>query len=148
MLKIGEEFKEIIEKIIDTSAIMVKLGANTTINITTAWDQYSIPFDTIMSNLGDKFTLNSDGSISYSGNKNLKVEVNILVGDFGNHSQVYPTSSFNTYYQDYANSSRQVAKHSCIGKSNLIRGIIRTNGTGNLMLYGGNTYCYMIVEEI
>lgn len=149
MMYLGEEvIKEINKKRIDNSAIMVKLGAHTTINNTTAWEIRNIPFDTIIYNSGDKFTLNSSGSINYNGHKNLKVEVGITVNSFGNHSNIFPVSNFDAYYQDDANSSKHRARHFCIGRAEVIRGRVRANATGELILSGGSNYCYMIVEEI
>lgn len=132
--------------------IMVYLNANTTI-ATQAWTQVNIPFNTIKYNYGGKFSLNtSTGVVSYTGNKKLKVTVQLCRGDSTTSGSLYPSTSLYSWYEEWANGTQTFwAKSISIADApSTIAGKFGSSAAGNSVLQGhaNNMYTYMIVEEI
>lgn len=132
--------------------IMVYLGANTTI-ATQAWTQVNIPFNTVKYNYGGKFSLNtSTGVVSYTGNKKLKVTVQLFRDSSTTSGSLYPSTSFYSWYEEYANGTQTLwAKSiSMADAPSTIAGKFGSSTAGNSVLQGhaNNMYTYMIVEEM
>ena len=134
--------------------IMVFIQANKTIAIGTAWDPYTIPFDKVKYNVGNKFSLNTTtGEITYTGDKALKITLHIKRDTSTTAGRIYPTTSDDNYFQDDTTDALPLGSHISIrpkGSTIAIYGRVRTSATGNAVLNGNSTspYTYMIVEEM
>lgn len=130
--------------------IMVQLKQSTGLYCETAWNQYTIPFDLIRSNQGEKFILNGDGSVSYFGDKNIKITIHITKED-GTEIEAYPCTETDSYFQEWTTTGRIYASHISF-KSGACKTYakIRPSRTGTLTLTGdqNSPYTFMIIEEI
>ena len=135
-----------INQITSKSAIIVALTENKTITHSNAWDSYSIVFDKVIEKVGDAFSLNSDGTISY--NKNGTIKATLFLTIVSTSSKVYPELRLGgktSPYQTSANSGD--VSISFIGTGNIV-GSFRPSGTGNTVLKGSAMYTSLMVEEI
>lgn len=135
-----------INQITSKSAIIVALTENKTITHSNAWDSYSIVFDKVIEKVGDAFSLNSDGTISY--NKNGTIKATLFLTIVSTSSKVYPELRLGgktSPYQTSANSGD--VSISYIGTGNIV-GSFRPSGTGSTVLRGSAMYTSLMVEEI
>lgn len=135
------------------SAIMCYLSAPSTIQIDTAWGQYKIPVNKTKFNIGDKFTLESDGNITYTGSRPIKMTVHVYFYVDGSTSEQdgYPCSNIDTYYQEFCNASRPTATYIAYGEgSGTYYGIIRPSKAGAIALQGNSAspYTFVTIEEL
>lgn len=134
------------------SVIMVHLNSNTSINNASAWANYTIPFNKIKYKFGDKFTLNSDGSVTYTGSSNLKITMQIQrAKSLNTAGNLYPTSSVDNYFQTFTSDYTDFATYVGIASgSQTIKGIVKPATAGTIGLYGDSvsTYTYMLIEEL
>ena len=135
-----------INQITSKSAIIVALTENKTITHSNAWDSYSIVFDKVIEKVGDAFSLNSDGTISY--NKSGTIKATLFLTIVSTSSKVYPELRLGgktSPYQTSANSGD--VSISYIGTGNIV-GSFRPSGTGSTVLRGSAMYTSLMVEEI
>lgn len=134
----------------ERNAIMVNLASSKYITASSAWGFYNIPFNNTVANIGNKFKLELDGSVSYTGNKPLKITVHITREDSNTAGTLYPVNSQFYYYQEATslNNSSVATQVSVINPTSKIYGQVRNSGTGTIALYGGDTYTYMLIEEL
>ena len=137
------------------SAMMVTVGSNKTMDCTSAWETTIIPWDYIKYNIGDKFTLLSNGRIQYTGNRPVKLTIHLQYSENDTCGTVYPVLSSSTYYQEYCATNNLFA--TAVGFEQAapgyeFYGAVRTSGTGKKYVYTGNNgaspYSYFMVEEL
>ena len=135
---------------VNKSAIMVALSQNTTITSTEGWSWLKIPFDTVISKIGNDFSL-VDGMVVCNKN-GVRAKVTLHVYVISAPSPVYPSISMGDYYgryQEYAATG--VVNALEIGNLNRnwnVRGFIRPSFIGDAVIKGYDLYTYMLVEEI
>lgn len=135
-----------INQITSKSAIIVALTENKTITHSNAWDPHSIVFDKVIEKVGDAFSLNSDGTISY--NKSGTIKATLFLTIVSTTAKVYPELRLGgktSPYQTSANSGD--VSISYIGTGNIVGGF-RPSGTGSTVLRGSAMYTSLMVEEI
>lgn len=135
-----------INQITSKSVIIVALTENKTITHSNAWDSYNIVFDKVIEKVGDAFSLNSNGTISY--NKSGTIKATLFLTIVSTSSKVYPELRLGgktSPYQTSANSGD--VSISYIGTGNIVGGF-RPSGTGSTVLRGSAMYTSLMVEEI
>lgn len=135
---------------VNKSAIMVALSQNTTITSNEAWSWLKIPFDKVISKIGNDFSL-VDGMV-VCNKKGVRAKVTLHVYVISAPSPVYTSISMGDYYgryQEYAATG--VVNAVEIGNLNKTwnaRGFIRPSFVGDAVIKGYDLYTYMLVEEI
>lgn len=157
-----EEVQEIVAEAVKValanesrSAIMVTVGSNKTMDCTSAWGTTVIPWDYVKYNVGDKFTLLSNGRVKYTGNRPVKLTIHLQYSADDTCGTVYPIVSSSTYYQEYCATNHLFATAIGIEQGTPgyeFYGAVRTSGTGKKYVYTGNNgaspYSYFMVEEL
>ena len=135
---------------VNKSAIMVALSQNITITSTEAWSWLKIPFDKVISKIGNDFSL-VDGMVVCNKN-GVRAKVTLHVYMVSAPSPAYPSISMGDYYgryQEYAATG--VVNALEIGNLNRnwnVRGFIKPSFIGDAVIKGYDLYTYMLVEEI
>lgn len=135
-----------INQITSKSAIIVSLTENKTITHSNAWDSYNIAFDKVIEKVGDAFSLNSDGTISY--NKSGTIKATLFLTIVSTPSKIYPELKLGGKTSPYQTSaSSDGVSISFISTGNIV-GSFRTSATGSTVLRGSAMYTSLMVEEI
>lgn len=135
-----------INQITSKSAIIVALTENKTITHSNAWDSYNIVFDKVIEKVGDAFSLNSDGTISY--NKSGTIKATLFLTIVSTPSKVYPELKLGGKTSPYQTSAGSDGiSISYIGTGNIV-GSFRPSATGSTVLRGSAMYTSLMVEEI
>ena len=139
----------------EKSAILVTFKTNTDLEITEAWIQKKIPFDTVGRKIGNGFSLSSDGTVVASSDvKRFRAIVGVRLAE--NYSaDVYPriySESGASWYTDngYQKSTTQIRNETvdtCVNNKN-IYATLSSSRTGTVKLRGDFAYTYMLVEEL
>lgn len=135
---------------VNKSAIMVALSQNTTITSNEGWSWLKIPFDKVMSKIGNDFSL-VDGMVVCNKN-GVRVKVTLHVYMVSAPSSAYPSVSIGNYYGQYqeyaATGIVNALEIGTLNKNWNVRGFIRPSFTGEATIKGTYLYTYMLVEEI
>lgn len=135
---------------VNKSAIMVALSQNTTITSTEGWSWLKIPFDTVISKVGNDFSL-VDGMV-VSNKNNVRAKVTLHVYVVSAPSSVYTSISMGNYYGQYqeyaATGIVNALEIGTLNKNWNARGFIRPSFVGDALIKGTYLYTYMLVEEI
>ena len=135
---------------VNKSAIMVALSQNTTITSTEGWTWLKIPFDTVISKIGNDFSLVNGMVVCNKDNVRAKVTLHVYV--ISAPSPVYPSISMGDYYgryQEYAATGVvNAVEIGNLHKNWNARGFIRPSFVGDAVIKGYDLYTYMLVEEI
>lgn len=139
----------------EKSAILVTFSTNTDIEITEAWVQKQIPFDTVGRKIGNGFSLSKDGTVVASSDvKRFRAVVGVRMTE--NYSaDVYPriySESGASWYTDsgYQKSTTQIRNETvdtCVNNKNILA-TLSSSRTGTVKLRGDVAYTYMLVEEL
>ena len=139
----------------EKSAILVTFNTNTDLEITEAWVQKKIPFDTVGRKIGNGFSLANDGTVVASSDvKRFRAVVGVRMIE--NYSvDVYPricSESGASWYTDsgYQNSTTQIRNETvdtCVNNKN-IYATLSSSRVGTVKLRGDFAYTYMLVEEL
>lgn len=139
----------------EKSAILVTFNTNTDLEITKAWVQKKIPFDTVARKIGNGFSLANDGTVVASSDvKRFRAVVGVRMIE--NYSDdVYPriySESGASWYTDsgYQKSTTQIRNETvdtCVNNKN-IYATLSSSRTGTVKLRGDFAYTYMLVEEL
>lgn len=139
----------------EKSAILVTFSTNTDIEITEAWVQKQIPFDTVGRKIGNGFSLSKDGTVVASSDvKRFRAVVGVRMTE--NYSaDVYPriySESGASWYTDsgYQKSTTQIRNETvdtCVNNKNILA-TLSSSRTGTVKLRGDFAYTYMLVEEL
>lgn len=138
---------------IPKNVIMVRLSENKTVPVSTAWDTYKIPYDSLVYQRGTGFSFDSStGLITYNGPKTaVKITNFISRAESTTAGNLYPTSSGSAMYETIAGATNPRAEHKSVralSNGTVLQGSFRPSGTGNAVLQGTALYTYMIIEEI
>lgn len=135
---------------VNKSAILVALSQNTTITSTEGWSWLKIPFDKVISKIGNDFSL-VDGMV-VCNKDNVRVKVTLHVYMVSAPSSAYPSVSIGNYYGQYqeyaATGIVNALEIGTLNKNWNVRGFIRPSFTGEATIKGTYLYTYMLVEEI
>lgn len=139
----------------EKSAILVTFNTNTDLEITEAWVQKKIPFDTVGRKIGNGFSLSNDGTVVASSDvKRFRATVGVrLLESYS--VDVYPricSESGASWYTDsgYQKSTTQIRNETvdtCVNNKN-IYSTLSSSRTGTVKLRGDFAYTYMLVEEL
>lgn len=139
-------------QITDKSAIMVTINASRYINNVSAWVSYLVAFNRVVSNIGNKFSLNSDGTVNYKGNKPLKITFQILRDSTTTAGTIYPVvDNVGGGVQGSTNATYTTFQYVRVTNPiSTIKAMVQGSTAGNIVLIGhaSNVYTYMIVEEL
>lgn len=135
---------------VNKSAILVSLSQNATITSNEGWSWLKIPFDKVISKIGNDFSL-VDGMV-VCNKSNVRVKVTLHVYMVSAPSSAYPSVSIGNYngqYQEYAATGIVNALEiGTLNKNWNVRGFIRPSFTGEATIKGTYLYTYMLVEEL
>lgn len=132
---------------IEKSSIMMYNETDITVNATTAWAQYKVPFNSIKSIVGDKFTLNDDGDVIYTGDKAVKVTIRIARKDTIS-GILYVHSYFGSSSYDSATSNKPSALAMDIFKDKKTFNVWVSDSVAENITFSQGVGTYMILEEI
>ena len=139
-------------KITSKSAIMVTINANKYINGVTAWTGYALAFNRVVYNVGNKFSLESDGTVKYTGSKPLKFTLQIHRDGTTTAGNIYATvSGVGSGVNGHANANQFIFQYVKIGNAmQTIKALVQGSTAGNIVLTGheSNNYTFLIVEEL
>lgn len=139
----------------EKSAILVTLSENKSFNVSTAWGDNIIPFDTIIRKIGDGFMLEtSTGTIKPADKvKNVKITLGLNLNNTVS-GQVYPriySQSGISNFSEYGNEVNVVLRNETVDKcdtSKIIKGGFRYSTTGEVIIKGWQQSTFMLVEEL
>lgn len=135
---------------VNKSAILVSLSQNTTITSTETWSRLKIPFDKVISKIGNDFSLENGMVVCNKDGVRVKVTLHIYM--VSAPSSVYPSISIGNYYGQYqeyaATGIINASEIGILNKNWNVRGFIRPSFTGEAVIKGTYLYTYMLVEEI
>ena len=138
-------------KVESKSMIMVALNASKTFNNCTAWGWYHLPYDRVVTKVGSKLSLSSDGRVLYTGDKVLKVTIQVNRNSGTTAGNIYPFFNNLSEFQGAASSAVPIAHmFSFIIGAKDIKVWLAPSTTGKMVLEGHatNNYNYLIVEEL
>lgn len=139
----------------EKSAILVTFNADANLEITAAWVQKKIPFDTVGRKIGNGFSLASDGTVVASSDvKRFRATVGVRLSETYS-VDVYPrisSESGASWFTDsgYQKSTTQIRNETvdtCVNNKN-IYATLSSSRTGTVKLRGDFAYTYMLVEEL
>nr|DAQ70778.1 MAG TPA: hypothetical protein [Caudoviricetes sp.] len=135
---------------VNKSAILVSLSQNATITSNEGWSWLKIPFDKVISKIGNDFSL-VDGMV-VCNKSNVRVKVTLHVYMVSAPSSAYPSVSIGNYYGQYqeyaATGIVNALEIGTLNKNWNVRGFIRPSFTGEATIKGTYLYTYMLVEEL
>lgn len=135
---------------VNKSAILVSLSQNATITSNEGWSWLKIPFDKVISKIGNDFSL-VDGMV-VCNKSNVRVKVTLHVYMVSAPSSAYPSVSIGNYYGQYqeyaATGIINALEIGTLNKNWNVRGFIRPSFTGEATIKGTYLYTYMLVEEL
>lgn len=135
---------------VNKSAILVSLSQNATITSNEGWSWLKIPFDKVISKIGNDFAL-VDGMV-VCNKSNVRVKVTLHVYMVSAPSSAYPSVSIGNYYGQYqeyaATGIVNALEIGTLNKNWNVRGFIRPSFTGEATIKGTYLYTYMLVEEL
>lgn len=135
---------------VNKSAILVSLSQNATITSNEGWSWLKIPFDKVISKIGNDFSL-VDGMV-VCNKSNVRVKVTLHVYMVSAPSSAYLSVSIGNYYGQYqeyaATGIVNALEIGTLNKNWNVRGFIRPSFTGEATIKGTYLYTYMLVEEL
>lgn len=135
---------------VNKSAIIVALSQNTTITSNEKWSWLKIPFDKVISKIGNVFSL-VDGMV-VCNKDGVRAKVTLHVCMVSAPSSVYPSISMGNYYGQYqeyaATGIINALEIGTLNKNWNVKGFIRPSFIGDALIQGTYLYTYMLVEEI
>lgn len=151
---VNQELQSVDKKINENtsrSAIMVSISSSKTISSVSAWAWYSLAFDRVAKNIGDKFSLASDGTVNYSGTRPIKVTLHINRSSDSTCGSLYPFVQSISDFQGQATASNPIFDFVYIFENtNNLKAWITPSSSGKAIFLGHAThnYTYMLVEEL
>lgn len=137
---------------INKSAIMVAINATRYLNGVSAWSATAVAFNRVVYNIGNKLSLNSDGTVKYTGNKPLKFTFQIFRNSSTTAGSIYPTvSGAGSGVNGASNANMYILQYIKIWQPmETIKAVVQGSSAGNIVLEGheSNNYTFLIVEEL
>lgn len=135
---------------VNKSAILVSLSQNATITSNEGWSWLKIPFDKVISKIGNDFSLVNGMVVCNKDNVRVKVTLHVYM--VSAPSSAYTGISIGDYYGQYQEYAATGVINSLeIGNLNKnwnVRGFIRPSFIGDAVIKGTYLYTYMLVEEL
>lgn len=135
---------------VNKSAILVSLSQNATITSNEGWSWLKIPFDKVISKIGNDFSLVNGMVVCNKDNVRVKVTLHVYM--VSAPSSAYTGISIGDYYGQYQEYAATGVINSLeIGNLNRnwnVRGFIRPSFIGDAVIKGTYLYTYMLVEEL
>jgi len=132
------------------SCIMATIKSNATFSNVGAWSWNQLVLNNVTFSVGNKFTLNSDGTISYSGDRSLRVTMQVWRDSSTTAGGIYMFMGHDSTVQCNANATVPVAKSIRVMNARpKIAFYVNSTGAGNIVLmgHGTNEYTHVLIEE-
>lgn len=134
-------------KKIEKSAIMVYNENDVNVSINNAWGHFQIPFKSVKTKIGDKFSLDDKGNVVYTGNKSVKMTLHISRKNTTNGNLYVMTIFGGGTYECATSSNPYATAVEIFTNKKTFNGWV-TDSIKETVTFSKGEETYMLLEEI